>query len=402
MHEGLPEHPPADAQASWDAYHDEMLRTFARGVAHNFNNILTAGMGFLSLAMENVTDHETLALLRNVELCHHRITHLSRQLLSFSGDEEPKPAVVRLYDVLRNALILFDSIALKRRAVLVCDFHPIRDVLIEIDEFRFLQVLVEVLKNAAEAVQAGRGTIQFCARNNGERVCIEIRDDGAGMEPEELERIFAPFYTSKQIVGVGLGLSIARSVVERFGGTLELTSSKGQGTCVRIALPVKNLSVESDIAAGTAGRGLRKDLRVLIAVDSDQVRLALEALLGAQNFHVDTADFEEDMIEALQHGRGYDLIIADLLHSDFFADSLVELIRKHSQAAILTLHTAAQEKPSPADGVRSLAKPFDPAGLMDVLRAFPQLLCAGSTDAASGADAAGSAADSYRPEGGRE
>lgn len=357
-------------------YHDEMLRTFARGVAHNFNNILTAGMGFLALAMEQTQDDSTLALLRNVELCHQRITYLARQLLSFTGDEQTCLADVRIYEVLRNALNLFDSIALKHRAVMVCDFASIRDVLVRVDEFRLLQVLVQILNNAAESLQPGKGRIVFRGRVCEEHVYIEIEDNGVGICEADLPKIFSPFYTSKQVVGVGLGLSMAKAVVENFGGTLKIVSQEGTGTQVCIALPLRQYEARGVLPGHLRAGELRSGVRVLVAVDADQTRQALEAVLLSHDFYVDSADCEEEMLARLQRrsGGGYDVIIVDLLHSDYFGDALIALIRQYTDAPVLALYMTQREVPSAASDVAALPKPFDPPELMRALRGFSRLL----------------------------
>jgi signal transduction histidine kinase len=101
------------------------------------------------------------------------------------------------------------------------------------------QVFVNLLVNAAHAIE-GRGTITLrtgCAQDS---VWIEIVDTGMGMSAETQKRIFEPFYTTKPVgQGTGLGLSISWDIVERHGGSLEVQSSLGQGTCFRITLPIK-------------------------------------------------------------------------------------------------------------------------------------------------------------------
>lgn len=355
-------------------YHDEMLRTFARGVAHNFNNILTAGMGFLALAMDMSENRDALAMLRNVELCHQRISNLSRQLLAFTGDEQAAIGAVSLYDILRNSLNLFDSIALKHRALMMCDFSPVRDMLVNADEFRLVQVLVQLLKNAAESLDGNRGRISFRAHPKGDRAVIEISDSGAGIPPEEIEKICAPFYTTKQIVGVGLGLSMAKSTVESFGGTLEITSKVGSGTTVRVSLPLANYT-ENGYLNPTEDLHLRAGLNVLVAVDAEQTRQALEAVLMSYSVNVKSVECEEDMLKELKTGRiKHDALIVDLLHCDHFGDELIAFLRRFTQIPLLALYTTRAEKPQETEDVGALAKPFDPGDLLLALRGFKSLL----------------------------
>ena len=100
--------------------------------------------------------------------------------------------------------------------------------------------------NAAETLEGRGGTIRVVARREGASVCVEVQDDGSGIPPEVQERLFEPFFTTKQAGrGTGLGLSISRRIVTEHGGTIDVSSAPGQGTCVSVRLPVE----EADRAA---------------------------------------------------------------------------------------------------------------------------------------------------------
>ncbi len=102
------------------------------------------------------------------------------------------------------------------------------------------QVFLNVLKNAGEAIEGQGGAIQVAASGEQAQVVVRIRDTGPGMEPDVKARLFEPFYSTKEAgKGTGLGLSMSRRIVERHGGSVEIESESGEGTCVTIRLPAE-------------------------------------------------------------------------------------------------------------------------------------------------------------------
>ncbi len=118
-----------------------------------------------------------------------------------------------------------------------CEYGEIADV--ESYAGQLAQVFLNLIANAADAL-GDAGTVTVRTRPEGEGVVVEVEDDGAGIEPEHLERIFDPFFTTKDVgKGTGLGLSVTYGIVTRHGGTITVTSDPGRGTCFRVELPVR-------------------------------------------------------------------------------------------------------------------------------------------------------------------
>ena len=108
------------------------------------------------------------------------------------------------------------------------------------------QVFLNLLKNAAEALDGRRGTISVCARREGAAILVEVRDDGPGIDPEHLPALFEPFYSTKGAGrGTGLGLSMSRRIIIEHGGSIDVSSSPGEGATFRIRLPIGRSDVES-------------------------------------------------------------------------------------------------------------------------------------------------------------
>ena len=106
------------------------------------------------------------------------------------------------------------------------------------DRNQLVQVFVNLVKNAVDAMQPRGGTLTVTTRHRGDRVAIAIADTGCGIAPHQLERIFMPFYTTKEPGrGTGLGLSVSYTIIKNFGGTLRVDSAPGRGSTFTIELP---------------------------------------------------------------------------------------------------------------------------------------------------------------------
>lgn len=353
---------------------NETVRIFARGVAHNFNNMLTAGMGFLSLAMDEIEDADTLTALRNVELTHRRMAYLARQLLHFTGDEELNLRTIEVSHVLRDVLRLFDAIALKSHVALMCDFGALRGAYAEVDEFQLAQALLQILNNAREAMDKRTGRIYFSGKVSGNNVLITIEDSGPGMDREMLRSIRDPFYTTKQTVGVGLGLSSANTILQSFGGRLEIDSTPGVGTTAHVILPLRTPE-EVMKKEERHDQHFVDGLNVLLAVDAQETRDAIQAILLAGSFLVDTAETEKELMASLQNRtRHYHLLVVDLLRSDLVGEEMIASLRAVTSLPIIFLYSTRNEAPAESETVATLRKPFDAEGLLEALRRFPSLL----------------------------
>ncbi len=350
----------------------EFVQTFAVGVAHNFNNLLTAGLGFLSLGMELAQDRTQLLYLRNLELSLRRMGSLAKQLLSFTGDLATQKRSVPVRQVIRNALTLFDHVALKSRIVTVCDLAGLGEASVICDEFLLTHAVLQLLHNAREAVTRESARIFLNASREDAEVVIEIIDQGRGMTPERVARARDPFFTTKMGVGVGLGLSMVDGVTRDLGGQLLIESRPGRGTSVRMVLPAA--PAESQAPRRREGR-LRRRIRALLAVDAEETRQALEAVLAAQHCYVDLVESQEELLARVRSAPGsYEVVVIDLLRGSAFGDELISLLRAETEMPILCLVSTPMEMPSRQPGVRVVRKPFGASELLDALESFPALV----------------------------
>jgi len=254
----------------------EGLGLLASGVAHDFNNILAVIRVNAELLERNARDAEQVHFLGEIDHAVARASELCRQLLAYAGRTPTPLGAVSLTSVIDDV----------RR--LASPSMP-KDVRLEIDAPKDLppvngeasqlrQVLLNLVLNAVDAIGARKGTVRVEAREQDALVRLRVEDDGDGMDPDTLARIFDPFFTTKA-KGRGLGLAAVAGIVKSHEGTLDVTSTRGRGTCFDLVLR-RAAETAAPNAEPAARPAKKRSLRVLVADDEapirDVVRLTLE------------------------------------------------------------------------------------------------------------------------------
>jgi signal transduction histidine kinase len=210
----------------------------AAGIAHEINNPLTNISLNVELLKDELQNGATptaslekrfAAIDRNID----RASRIARELLHFSRRKEEALVPVALNEVISGSLTLLGSRRHDYRIeTRLLDLPPVMALAVKVEE-----VLLNVLSNAMDASPPG-GPITIATRCRGPEVVVEISDQGAGIAPERLNQALEPFYTTKEVgQGTGLGLSICYSIMELFRGRIELKSTVGVGTTVRLLFP---------------------------------------------------------------------------------------------------------------------------------------------------------------------
>jgi two-component system, cell cycle sensor histidine kinase and response regulator CckA len=226
----------------------ESLAQLASGLAHDFNNFLTVITGQASLArvMVQADDHPALPHLDSLEQAASEASELVNHLLGYARQAEPSLEVVPLAKFITDTQPMM-QLMIKRRAALTltcCAGSPA----VRINKVQFRQVLLNLVLNAAEAVDPNQGSIQVELGeqhdpNTGQHFArVEVIDNGRGIPTEQLERVFEPFFTTKR-AGRGLGLAAVRWIIHQFGGDIHATSQLGRGTTFHVRLPVLETTV---------------------------------------------------------------------------------------------------------------------------------------------------------------
>lgn len=311
------------------------------GVAHELNNPLTAILGVTDLLRERQGADE--ATRRQLDLTHRqarRAARIVQNLLEFSRPASPQKKALDVNVLVERTLQLQDH-SLRRNHVEV-DFQPMPGLPpILGDGNQLIQVLLNLVTNAEQAIREVResGHIRIRLAIEDGRITVTVRDDGVGILPEALPRIFDPFYTTKRPGGgTGLGLSICMSIIREHGGNLSATAVPGGGTEFFVELPVMSAAGSSGSQPLTATDGsgtlaevavhppaprtagedavadsvnLCRDCVVLVVDDEESIRMLLEEGLTAQGLTVDCAPDARAAVKMIA-SRPYDVLLCDL------------------------------------------------------------------------------------------
>ena len=306
----------------------EAIGTLAGGIAHDFNNILTPIIGYSELLRMKV---EPEGMVKNgldiILQSARRATELVQQILSFSRQQHQKMATCTIQPVVNEALKLIRAslpATIEIRQEIDMDCGPVRADLTQIH-----QVMMNLCTNSGHSMADHGGILGVtlscrellesdCHRypplSSGLHLCLEISDTGSGMEPKVLERIFEPYFTTKEKgKGTGLGLAVVHGIITAHRGHIEVSSVPGQGTVFRIQLPmVARKSVHGK--KGTAAVSLPTGTERILMVDDEPLIVEINRkILVNLGYRV---TFETSSKKALERFRAqkddFDLIFTDL------------------------------------------------------------------------------------------
>ncbi len=358
--------------AALDAARFEDLSRLAGGVAHGFNNLLTAVLGNAELALLTGTPSpQTARHLREVQAAGERGAVLANQLFAYAGRSTLRLVRVDLRALLEREIAQF---AAETRAGIEIDLHVAEGLPpVAGDPAQLSQVLLALLRNAAEASGEAGGHVTVEAEIAGERVRVRVRDDGCGMDAETLRRAFDPFFSTKP-KAKGLGLAAARGIVAQHGGTLAAASAPGAGATLTFELRRSEreprAAAAGDSGPGTAGwRGAG---RILIVDDEATTLSVTRELAESLGFEVATADRPSAALELWRRTPGaFRLALIDATMPEYSGPELLRRIRleaPHLPAVIYSGFTRESfELPiDPPTGF--LNKPFSRSALAEALR----------------------------------
>jgi two-component system, cell cycle sensor histidine kinase and response regulator CckA len=320
----------------------------AGGIAHDFNNLLTAMIGFCDLLLlRHRPGDQSFADIMQIKQNANRAANLVRQLLAFSRQQTLQPRVLNVADALTELSHLLrrligENIELKM-------IHGRELGLVRVDQGQLEQVIINLAVNARDAMpQGGALTIRtgnFTAANPvrrgaetmpaGDYVRIEVGDTGTGIPPEIIDRIFEPFFSTKEVgAGTGLGLSTVYGIVRQTGGFVFVDSRTGQGAVFNIYLPVHAEEAEEAAApqpheAEAAGRDLTGIGTILLVEDEDAVRLFGARALRNKGYEVLEARSGEEALELMAgEERPIDLLITDVVMPRMDGPALIRAVRE--------------------------------------------------------------------------
>ena len=212
------------------------IATLTAGIAHDIGTPMNVILGYASMLESALEDERQRKRAHRIVEATQRVTDLIQTLLNISRPREAHRVPLALDAVIDHALDFLKEKLEKRRIVTVRELDAVP--LVQADRDQIEQVFLNLIVNAADAMpDGGRLTIQLSSATPDE-VLVRVCDTGTGIAAEDAQRVFEPFYTTKERgQGNGLGLLVSRSIVMEHGGTIELESEPGRGTEVRIRLP---------------------------------------------------------------------------------------------------------------------------------------------------------------------
>jgi two-component system cell cycle sensor histidine kinase/response regulator CckA len=302
----------------------EAVGRLAGGVAHDFNNVLVAILGYAELALRRPgLDPKTRRDLEEIHRAGERAATLTRQLLLMSRKQVAEPRIMALGTVVQGLERMLRRLIGEDIEVTVT--VPGEAWLIEADPGQIEQVVMNLAVNARDAMPRG-GHLRIEVRNEsvpvatpggappGDHVLLEVQDHGTGMPPEVLERIFEPFFTTKeQGKGTGLGLSTVYGIVERAHGRIEVDSTPGVGTTFRVSFPravVPEAAATRSAAVSEARPGHES---ILLVEDDDVVRAIARIILESLGYRVSAASGGREALDLLPSIEPLDLVITDVV-----------------------------------------------------------------------------------------
>ena len=370
------------ATASGDAAMKQKLDCvlqLARTVSLDFNNALTGVLAHTSLLLGKAEpEHPWRRSLLEVEKSAARAAEIASELAQFSRQEKETrraPAgnlntvVNRCVDFFQNAHgTRFNWKLALERSLFTARF----------DEAKVQQAVTKVVENAVEAFGvSGTGQISVQTRNvdlteatqdrnvrlaAGTYVCVEISDNGPGIEPDALARIFEPFFTTKRAPHRGLGLALVYGIITNHGGGIAISSQPGMGTSARIYLPAERTLIRETVSDDTQLRGTGT---VLVVDDESLVLTMAETILSDFGYKVLTASNGQKALAILnQPGISVDLVVTDLVMPGMGGRELMERIRE-MDPGLPVMPTSGYVLPEDKqNGAGYLQKPFTSTELL--------------------------------------
>ncbi len=309
----------------------ESLGLLAGGIAHDFNNMLTAISSSAGLVKHKLDEDSSAHKHVDVILkSTARAANLTRQLLAYAGKEHTESEEIDPLQLVRDNLTLIGPLVPINASVQVN--FPLSLPSLTADQSQIQQVVMNLLLNAVEALEGGKGEVRVRAyvkhlaaedqENfiNGTRlavgnyVCIEVADSGAGMSPETISRIFDPFYTTKSY-GRGLGLSATLGILKTHHGAIQVESEPGHGSTFTVYLPANEHELpipmlQPPVPLTTTGTDVQT---ILVVDDEENIRHAVRDILNFSGFSVVTARNGADGLRVFQEHRSeISLVMVDV------------------------------------------------------------------------------------------
>ncbi len=322
----------------------EAIGTLAGGIAHDFNNILAAITGYTELALLKAQDIPQIQkYLSQIGLASQRAKELVRQILTFSRYTDARKEPQDLAKIINEALKLLRS-TLPANITIETQMGPTRQILADPSDLH--QIVMNLCTNAYHAMRESGGILaialyekkltdneaQELGLRPGSYAVLQVADTGCGMEQDMLDKIFEPYFTTKnQDEGTGLGLAVVHGIVKGLKGCVRVESSPGKGSIFKVFLPVLKQEPTTNhkqppVSKITKINGSGK--RVMFVDDEEMICSIFKTMLEEMDFQVDVFRNGQDALKKLKKTpKGWDLLITDMTMPGISGSDLIKAAR---------------------------------------------------------------------------
>jgi PAS domain S-box-containing protein len=324
----------------------ESLGQLSSGIAHNFNNILGIIIGHCGLIKRNFQTAEKNIPM--IEAAVERAAELCREMMAYSSKDKLTITKVNMAIQVDETVVMLKS-SLPQNTVIKTNLSA-SIPMIEGDASQLNQVVMNLIINASEAIGTVQGevnvslakfdviagkTLEDCNGKpipSGEYVCLEVTDNGCGMDETTISRLFEPFYTTK-LTGRGLGMSAVLGIIKSHAGVLQLFSELGQGTTFKVYLPaIDELTGDANESTSTASESWQGNGTILLVEDEEQFRYMAKELLEMFGFTVLEAVNGKQALEMYQkNAKEIMLVVTDIGMPVMDGYELFEKLKKLNQ-----------------------------------------------------------------------
>lgn len=311
---------------------------FVAGVTHELNNPLTGVIGFAELMQQSELAPGQKRHLDFIVKSAKRCQKIVQSLLSFARQHKSERKRVNAQELVEAALEIL-AYHMRTSNIKVTTRFDTALPKVMGDPHQLQQVFLNIINNARQAIEECRrpGEIEITTAVAGERVQIEIRDNGPGIAEENLKRIFDPFFTTKQVgKGTGLGLSLCYGIIQEHGGTIQVTSKPGEGATFAIELPVAPPGTDgvrqTDFVAKAPDNFDGRGKRVLVVDDEEAILDLVKDALTKNGIELDTAQDGKAALERFRHNT-YDAAICDWRMPGMNGQEIYEQLRSFDPKA---------------------------------------------------------------------
>jgi PAS domain S-box-containing protein len=339
----------------------EAIGTLAGGIAHDFNNILTPLIGFAEILKDDIAADSPLQVYVGEILgASSRAKELVKQILTFSRQAEQELKPIKLQPIIKEALKLLRAsiprtIAMEQQ--IDADCGPVIA-----DPTQVHQIVMNLATNAYHAMEPVGGSLKVVLKQvrmeneplshpglmPGNYACLSLADTGAGIEKDVVNKIFDPYFTTKdKTKGTGLGLSVVQGIVKSSGGDIYVYSEPGKGSEFQVYLPVLSSTVEK--TTGDAAQPIRGGTEKILLVDDEEPIAHTTALmLERSGYQVTFRTSSVDALEAFKaHPQRFDLVITDMTMPNMTGDRLAQAIIKIRPDMPIIISTGFSETLNP-------------------------------------------------------